>query len=375
MSRPLRFTVANALGLATAASVTRAVADDGSMNYMHSFGPAAGPVLRLNWGLMTISIVVCVIISGLVLLGIFRKRPALKADSAGRLPVGPARGGMAWLYVGLAISTLVLFGSAIWTILTLSAVAAPRDTARLTLEVTSHQWWWEVRYLSDVPTQAFTTANEIHIPVGEPIRVRLVGGDVIHSFWIPQLAGKTDMIPGQINFTWLQADQAGSYRGQCGEYCGAQHAHMAMHVIAEDKNRFEAWRREQLADAVSPDPGGVPVSHSTAVQGPRTALSRPMPKAPAPPDSRPLYGAEVFMTRCKDCHAVRGTPARGHLGPDLTHVMSRRMIASGMLVNNTGNLSGWVANAQALKPGSRMPAMDLTPQDLHAVVDYLQTLH
>jgi cytochrome c oxidase subunit 2 len=351
--RPLSSSGTIGVALAAAVFLKPASADDGSMNYLRSFGPAADPVLRLNWGLMTISIAVCVIISGLVLLGIFRKRPALESDSSGRLPVGPARGGMAWIYIGISVSTAVLFGSAIWTILTLSAVAAPPGATTITLEVTGHQWWWEVKYLSDEPSQAFTTANEIHIPVGEPIRVRLVGGDVIHSFWIPQLVGKTDMIPGRSNVTWLQADKAGSYRGQCGEYCGAQHAHMAMHVIAEDKDRFEAWRRGQLSEAAN--------------LGPDTTA--------AAPNSGVLYGAEVFMSRCSVCHVVRGSSARGRLGPDLTHVMSRRMIASGMLANNTGNLSGWVANAQALKPGSRMPAMDLSPQDLHAVVDYLQTLH
>lgn len=374
MCQSLRF-VAKVAVLMAAGKVASATADDGSMNYLRSFGPAADPVCRLNWGLMAISIAVCVIITALVLLAIFRKRPRMTADLDGRLPVGPAKGGMNWLYVGIGISTIVLFGSAIWTIFTLSAVVAPRSTATLTLEVTGHQWWWEVKYLSDVPTQIFTTANEIHIPVGEPIRVKLVGGDVIHSFWIPQLVGKTDMIPGQTNTTWLQADKAGAYRGQCAEFCGVQHAHMAMHVIAEDKSRFEAWRREQLDKAKKPDPGAAQRLTLTAMPGPFPASSRSAATATALPDPEALHGSEVFMTRCSVCHTVRGTSARGRLGPDLTHVMSRRMIASGMLINNTGNLSGWVANAQALKPGSRMPPMDLTPQELHAVVAYLQTLH
>lgn len=362
-----------------------AAADDGSMNYMRSFGPAVDPVLRLNWGLMTISIAVCVIISALVFFAIFRKRPPIQAGADGRLPLGPARGGMAWIYIGIGISTVVLFGSAVWTIFTLSAVAAPRSAPTLTLEVTGHQWWWEVKYLSDVPQQVFTTANEIHIPVGEPVRIKLVGGDVIHSFWIPQLVGKTDMIPGQTNTTWLQADKAGSYRGQCGEYCGMQHAHMAMHVIAEDKAKFEAWRHEQLAEADSTESTAIIAASPTTAASPvPTSLRSPhQSEAPVPTASADvsadlssdLHGSDVFMTRCSTCHAVRGTLARGRLGPDLTHVMSRRMIASGMLVNNTGNLSGWVANAQALKPGSRMPAMDLSPQELHAVVRYLQTLH
>jgi cytochrome c oxidase subunit II len=314
------------------------------MDYLHTSGPAADPVTRLNWGLLTISVAVCVIIAALILLAVFRRRAPLVADIDGRLPVGSARGGMPWLYVGVGISTVVLFASAIWTIMTLSAVAAPHQAPKLTVEVTGRQWWWEVRYLSDTPATTVITANEIHIPVGEPVRLKLVGGDVIHSFWIPQLAGKTDMIPGQINFGWLQADKPGDYRGQCGEYCGVQHAHMAVHVIAEDRPRFEAWRQQQL----------------------RGAATAREPLA--------LRGNDVFMAHCSVCHSVRGTGASSWLGPDLTHLMSRHTIASGTLSNNTGNLAGWIADAQALKPGTRMPSMQLSPQDLRAVVAYLQTL-
>jgi len=333
-----------ALPAASAAASARAAEAPSPMDYLRTFGPAADPATRLNWGLLTISICVCAIIAILVLLATFRRRPPAAERGDGRVPLGPNGGGMSWIYVGVGISIAVLFASAIWTVVTLSAVAAPARPAALTIEVTGHRWWWEVKYPGDTPAQTLVTANEIHIPVGEPVLLKLDSADVIHSFWVPKLAGKTDLIPGQVNHAWLQADKAGDYRGQCAEYCGAQHAHMALHVIAEDRDRFDAWRRQQMREASGAQRGAA------------------------------LQGGEVFMVRCSVCHTVRGTIAAGTLGPDLTHLMSRGMIASGTLPNNTGNLNGWVANAQELKPGSLMPRMDLSPQDLHAVVTYLQTL-
>jgi cytochrome c oxidase subunit II len=326
-----------------AATVAGPASAETPMSYLRTFGPAADPVTRLNWGLLAISVFVVVLIGVLVLWGSLRKRPP-QADADGRLPVGAAHGGLAWIYIGAGISTLVLLGSAAWTLLTLAAVAAPPGSSGLTIDVIGHQWWWEVRYTGSEPSQVVVTANEIHVPIGQPVRLKLSSADVIHSFWIPQLAGKTDMIPGQTNYAWLQADRPGDYRGQCGEFCGAQHAHMALHVIAEEPAAFDAWRRGQLAEGATPQA----------------------------PDA--VRGMAVFIARCSECHAVRGTSAAGKLGPDLTHLMSRRTIASGTLPNNTGTLSGWVADAQALKPGSRMPTLDLSPQDLHAVVSYLETL-
>jgi cytochrome c oxidase subunit 2 len=314
------------------------------MSYLHTFGPAADSVTRLDWGLLTISIVVTVLIGGLVLWAALRKRPPLPLDRDGRLAVGPARGGMPWIYIGVGISTIVLLACAIWTVLVLSAVAAPSGKQMMTIDVTGHQWWWEVHYTGSDPTQSLVTANEIHIPVGQPVRLKLDSADVIHSFWVPQLAGKTDMIPGQTNYAWIQADRPGDYRGQCGEYCGAQHAHMALHVIADEPNVFEAWRRKQMETSAPPQ---------------------------APDAQR---GMQVFTANCGVCHTVRGADTHGILGPDLTHLMSRSTIASGTLANNTGYLTGWVADPQALKPGSRMPSVGLAPQDLHAVVSYLQTL-
>ena len=177
------------------------------------------------------------------------------------------------------------------------------------------------------------------------MRIELKSQDVIHSFWIPKLGGKMDVIPGQTNVTWLQADDPGTYRGQCGEYCGAQHAHMAMFVIADTPADYALWVRDQLQDAAEP--------------------------ATEPARLR----EQVFVAHCAACHAVRGTQAGGILGPDLTHLMSRRTIAAGLLPNTPGNLAAWIADSQALKPGSRMPSLLLSGGDLSAVMNYLQTLH
>jgi cytochrome c oxidase subunit 2 len=332
------------------------------MDYLWTNGPSVDPVTRLNWGLITISVAVMTIIAAMLLYACLRRRPPLEPGVAtglpGRMPVQPDNGGLSWVYIGVGISTVVLFASTVWTLRVLAAVAAPTSPT-LSVEITAHQWWWEARYPDPEPGRIMVTANEIHIPVGEPVHVKLMSDDVIHSFWIPKLGGKTDVIPGQTNYSWLQADQPGEYRGQCAEFCGPQHAHMALYVIAEDRGSFERWRQRQLQASVPP--------------------SQQLPQLPQLPQLAQLpllaqQGSDVFISRCSVCHTVRGTPAAGRLGPDLTHLMSRRTIASGMLPNNVGGLSGWVADAQAIKPGARMPTMDLSPQELHAVVDYLETL-
>lgn len=341
--RPLRSAAAAPGALAAAAAGTARAADL-PMTYLRTYGPAGDPVTRLDIGMIVLSLVVCAIIGALVLMSILRRRPPARLDAQGRGEIGPNHGGLRWIVIGVGISTVVLLAFAVWILFVLSAVASPSHPPALTVEVTGRQWWWDVRYIGGAPADTLTTANEIHIPVGQPVRFQLIGGDVIHSFWIPQLGGKTDMIPGQTNVSWLQADKPGDYRGQCGEYCGLQHAHMAMHVIAEEPSKFEAWRRQQRAAAAPPS----------------------APQA--------VHGGQVFMQSCAACHAVRGTPAGGRLGPDLTHLMSRNTIAAGTLENNRGNLAGWVADPQSMKPGARMPAMNLSPQDLRAVVAYLETL-
>ena len=312
------------------------------MSYLQTFGAAGDPVTRLGWGLGIVSIVVTVIVVVLVAWGAWRRRPVPTDPRA--LTVRSDSGGMPWVYIGVGVSTLVLIVCATWTMFTIAAVAMPAHAADTTVQVTASQWWWAARYASPDAARIFTTANEIHIPVGRAVRVELASIDVIHSFWIPQLAGKMDVIPGQTNVMWLQADRPGVYRGQCGEYCGAQHAHMAMSVIADAPDAYRAWADAQLREAAAP--ASAPAQH----------------------------GRDAFVANCGACHTVRGAGAGGILGPDLTHLMSRQTIAAGLLPNTPGNLAAWIADSQALKPGSRMPRLALSGPDLASIVAYLETL-
>jgi cytochrome c oxidase subunit 2 len=247
---------------------------------------------------------------------------------------------------GIVAPAVILVAVFVFSMVTQAAVAAPASPPAVVVQVTAHRWWWEVQYLDRSPSRIAVTANEIHIPVGQPVRFELATGDVIHSFWIPQLGGKTDLIPGQKNVTWLEADSAGVYRGQCGEYCGLQHAKMAMEIVAETPGQFSQW------------------------------LDRQRQPAAAPADSDAAAGARVFTASgCALCHTVRGTLAGGRLGPDLTHVAGRRTIAAATLPNTRGNLAGWIADPQALKPGTQMPVVPLSPSELLTVVTFLQSLH
>jgi cytochrome c oxidase subunit 2 len=313
------------------------------MGYSRTFGPAVDPITRLGWGLGIISIAVILIIGALLLGAVFRKR-AQPADPAA-LAVSSDTGGMSWIYIGVGISSVVLIGCMIWTLVTTNAVTRQPAAAALNVQVTASQWWWSLRYLNADPQRIFTTANEIHIPVGQPVRVELISADVIHSFWIPQLAGKMDVIPGQMNVTWLQADRAGTYRGQCAAFCGAQHAHMALFVIAESAADFAEWQAAQLSE----------------------------PSAPSSEEA--IRGHEVFGTHCAVCHTIQGTAPAGIRGPNLSHLMARTTLAAGLLPNTPGNLAGWIANSQSLKPGAGMPNQNLTGPELLAVTSYLRTLY
>jgi cytochrome c oxidase subunit 2 len=232
----------------------------------------------------------------------------------------------------------------VWTVSVLAAVSSPAGKPTVVIEITAAQWWWKARYLDPAPSRSFTTANEIHIPVGQPVRIRLRSADVIHSFWVPALGGKTDTIPGQTNLTWLQANAPGTYRGQCTEFCGWQHAHMGLLVVAESPAEFRLWKDAQIR--------------------------------PAPPPASPQIasGRDTFEYRCGACHTVRGSKAGGSVAPDLTHLMSRTTLAAATLPHTIGSLSGWIANPQAIKPGARMPAMEVSGPELERIRTYLQTL-
>lgn len=215
----------------------------------------------------------------------------------------------------------------------------------LSLDIIGHQWWWEIRYNDPSPARTFTTTNEIHVPVGTPVRLSLTSTDVIHSFWVPSLMGKADLIPGRQNTLTFTVGKPGVYNGQCAEFCGLQHAHMGMRIVADAPKDFEAWRNAQIA------------------------------AAPPPANTEQQLGQQAFMASpCVSCHSIRGTPAGGTFGPDLTHLASRTTLAAGTAPLNRGTLAAWIADPQTMKPGVDMPTMKLEPDDLEHIVDYLMGL-
>jgi cytochrome c oxidase subunit II len=314
------------------------------LDYLHGAGDKAYPVVALTWGVLIISIAVVVIIS-LLLAGAIWRRPGIVAAPNQAVQIEPHGSALSWLWIGVGVSTLVLLFSIVWTVVVLARVTSPGAAPALTIEVTGHQWWWQVRYLSNDVSQQFDTANEIHIPTGVPIRFKLIGADVIHSFWVPALAGKTDTIPGQTNETWLEASNPGIYRGQCTEYCGVQHAKMGLLVIAQVPRDFYAWRAHQL-------------------------------QSPAQPTNGNLWAGQAnFNVYCGSCHAVRGTDAGGSLGPDLSHLMQRQTIAAGVLSNTPDNLRKWIDDPQGIKPGNLMQKPEVSDAELNTIRAYLATLN
>jgi cytochrome c oxidase subunit II len=327
------------VGAAVVALHARPVLAKAPMNYLQSFGPRAHEIAILTWALLIISIVVAVIVSALVLVGVMRRR-APHGTQVTLEPVSHGSStGVLWIYIGVGLSILALLGSMVWTGYTMAAVQRPPSDPKLTIEIIGHQWWWQVRYGSDDHSRVFDTANEIHIPVGEPVQFRVHTSDVIHSFWVPPLADKLDLIPNQTNTTWLQASEPGTYRGQCAEFCGEQHAHMGLLVVADRPDDFQRWWDDQLKPAAT---------------SPQTAV-----------------GETLFTVRCGACHTVRGTRAGGRLGPDLTHLMSRQTIAAATLPNRIAYLSGWIADPQRIKPGNLMPRLDISGPELAQIRDFL----
>jgi cytochrome c oxidase subunit II len=306
-------------------------------------GLLADRVAQLGWVLTLISIAVTVIITTLLLIALARRRGVATSDVVAD---GHARAVNRWIVTGgVILPALIIAGSFVYTLRVQGAVSGPPAPPAMTIQVIGHRWWWEIRYAGSAPDEGVTTANEIHVPVGRPIRFELTTQDVIHSFWVPQLAGKTDVINGQTNVMWLEARTAGTYRGECAEYCGVQHANMDLSVTAEDSAAFDAWRAHQETPASIPQ------------------------------DTAARAGAQVFLeARCPACHIVRGTWTQGTEGPDLTHVASRLTLGAGLLDNNEGNLAGWVSNAPALKPGVMMPPTHLNSSQLRALLAYLETL-
>jgi cytochrome c oxidase subunit 2 len=306
-------------------------------------GPQAAKVAHLWWfALVTAAIVYAVTIGALLWAAWSARRRERRGGTVGSEAEPRMRRGVI-LAIGATVAILFVF---LVTDLVVGRTLSPVPaTHPITIELTGHQWWWEATYADTSPHGRFTTANEIHVPVGEPVQFLLESQDVIHSVWVPNLAGKKDLIPGYTQSWWFQADSAGLYRGQCAEFCGLQHAKMSLLVIAEPPAQYAAWVAQQRLPAVnSTDP----------------VASR---------------GREVFLTgACAMCHEIAGTSAASHAGPPLTHLASRRTIAAGTLPNTRGALAGWIVDPQRVKPGVRMPPNQLEPRDLEALLTYLQSL-
>ena len=243
--------------------------------------------------------------------------------------------------IGIPIVTLVaLFGVSDVYLVGQTSPPAPSSTS-MTVDVIGHQWWWEVRY----PGSDAVTANDIHIPVKTRVNVVTTTADVIHSFWVPQLARKIDMVPGRTNRVLLYASRPGAYRGQCAEFCGLEHANMSLYVIAQPASQFKAWLTSMAATAPSPS----------------TATAR--------------AGEQAFMSsQCASCHQIRGTSAQGTVGPDLTHLATRGMLAGATIRDNPAELAAWISDPQAIKPGARMPDLGLSRGQVAEIVAYLDSL-
>ncbi|MER8969760.1 cytochrome c oxidase subunit II [Mesorhizobium sp. M0808] len=306
-------------------------------------GPAASELAWLIWFFTALCAVVWLGVMAVLIVPLARRRAPVGDPLV--LDAAAERSKMRIVVAALAATALILVGLTLLSYFANRTLAAIGSDAALTIRVTGHQWWWEVRYENDQPNRILTTANEIHIPAGEPVRLVVTSTDVIHSFWVPNLSGKLDLIPGHENVLDLKADKPGVYRGQCAEFCGAQHANMSTFIIAEPRPVFDAWLNDQLRPAA------------------------------APVSAEAKTGHDLFLKRpCVMCHKIGGTIAGGTVAPDLTHIASRRTLAAGTLAMSRGNLAAWIADPQGIKPGAHMPVVGLNGDELNAIVAYLEGL-
>ena len=304
--------------------------------------PQAKTIFGLSMFVLAVTAIIFLVVATLLIYSIVKFRG--RNSDAGREPAqvyGSTQIELAWTVIPVLIVAVLFLATA----RVIHAIQdAPKPPAALDVTVIGHQFWWEFRY----PKLGIVTANELHIPVSDPAQptptfLKLLSADTDHSFWVPELGGKTDLIPNRVNEMWLDPSRPGIYLGQCAQYCGTQHAKMLLRVSVDGPEDFAAWVRAQ--------------------------------QEPALQDGKVRAGKHVFeTTSCINCHAVSGTPANGRFGPDLAHLMSRKTIASGAAENTTANLHLWIQNPDAIKPGSLMPAMKLSDADLDAVTAYLETL-
>lgn len=316
----------------------------GPEDSLHTGGPAAKSIAGLSWLVIIMLGVIAVIMWVLIVWGAVRRSGSLLSHE--RWDIG---GGQGWILIGGFIIPFailsILFGFTLQRLRHFPISADP--PAGADIQVIGHQWWWEVHYIGEPLTRRVVTANEIHIPVGRPEVIALNSDDVIHSFWVPALHGKVELIPGQTNYVTIEATRPGTYYGQCSEYCGAEHARMLIRVVAQTPDEFQAWINQELKPAAEPTTAEAMRGRELVVNGP-----------------------------CGLCHTIAGTPAQGKVGPNLTHVASRQAIAANSYANNIANLEAWVTHAQSLKPGAEMPNLTMfTGDQLRAMVAYLRQLN
>jgi cytochrome c oxidase subunit II len=323
-------------------AVTALAGCAGPQRMLDTRGPAAEQIAALWWLVLGLAVITSIVIPALLLLAVSRgRRRAAGAD------VGEVDGRRLVWIGGAIVPALLLLTTLVASYRLSREIYPPRPAPAdaLTIDVIAHMFWWQVRYAD----HDIVTANEFVIPVGRPVRLRLTSGDVIHSFWVPQLHGKMDHIPGRTNELWLRADTAGEFRGQCAEYCGMAHALMALWLRAVEPHEFDAW------------------------------LERRVQPRPPPTDALAVEGRRVFEAAgCGQCHATPGAPLPPRLagaGPDLADFGARRSIAAGRLPNTPANLAAWIADPQRLKPGNRMPGTAMPDEQMHALVAYLYTLN
>jgi len=345
IKRVYRFTLVFTLLLLSACSEVP-ISPPQTPSALNPHGPAAARLAELWWIMFGFGTAMFLLVIVLLFAALLRRRRGTSDTAPDSESLDTGRNWPIWGGIVLPLVVIgIVFG---YNIHTLAAVENPSGKPAVKIEVVGRRWWWEVKY----PEQGVITANEIHIPVGVPVEIKLQSADVIHSFWVPELHGKMDLIPTRINKIVVQADQAGVYRGECAEFCGLQHAHMGLMVVAEEKADFENW------------------------------ISTQKQPAAAPTDQIAQQGQKVFISAgCIFCHTVRGLEDKEidrssvDLGPDLTHISSRLTIAGASLTQNRGNLAGWIIDAQHVKPGSLMPNIYINSEDLQALLAYLETLH
>jgi cytochrome c oxidase subunit 2 len=301
-------------------------------------GPRAAEIADLLLLFSIVTGVVYLVVLGVLAIALIRRRAQAstdeRADARSRVFVG----------AGVGITVVILIGLAVGDFVVGRSLTRPASDP-LRIRITGHQYWWEIEYEDPMPSRRLRTANELHIPVGRPVEVTLRSQDVIHSFWVPSLSGKKDLIPGHTNTELLIADTPGVFEGQCAEFCGFQHAKMRLVVHAETAAAFAQWQTRQLEPARTPS----------------SDIER--------------RGQQVFMqSSCILCHSIQGTPAGATVGPDLSHFASRGTLAAGALANTPDNLASWILNPQRIKPGNRMPAHQLPAEELRAMVAYLMSL-